>query len=69
MKNIKEEIVDELFIKRNVKIMNKDRLIFFFTYSSSEGKKTFSHYGIPSLKKKKRKKKVLVTMDNNFTRY
>lgn len=28
MKNIRGEIVDYLFIKKNIKIMTKDRLIF-----------------------------------------
>lgn len=36
MKNIKEEIADDLFIKKNVKIMNKDThthiYIYIYTY-------------------------------------
>lgn len=40
MKNIKEEIVDDLFIKENVKIMNKDRFFFFF-YIIPVEEKTF----------------------------
>lgn len=51
MKNIKEEIVDDLFIKRNVKIMNKDRFQKFLHIIPVEGKKPFSHNAIPSLKK------------------
>lgn len=71
MKNIKEEIVDELFIKRNVKIMNKDRLVvfFFLRIVPVKEKNPFPIMTSLAKKKKKRKKKVLVTMDNNFTRY